>query len=103
CSSVLRREFLRAAAVSATSASALATLLGACTRASTPVARTATPVSPLESGLPVERDATLPIYEWKDYLAANALPAFLRPFAAANVDVEVESFERMDEAVARLQ
>jgi spermidine/putrescine transport system substrate-binding protein len=94
---------LRAAAVSATSASALATLLGACTRASTPVARTATPVSPLESGLPVERDATLRIYEWKDYLAANVLHAFLRRFAAANVDVEVESFERMDEAVARLQ
>jgi spermidine/putrescine transport system substrate-binding protein len=94
-----RREFLRAAAVGATSASALG-LIGACTRAATPVA---TPVSPLESGLPVERDATLRVYEWKDYLSANVLDAFRRRFADANVGVEVESFERMDEAVARLQ
>jgi spermidine/putrescine transport system substrate-binding protein len=97
-----RREFLRATAVGATCASALGSLLAACTRA--PPRRTTTAaVSPLASGLPVERDATLRVYEWKDYLAKDVLHAFTRRFADANVDIEVESFERMDEAVARLQ
>jgi len=95
-----RREFLRAAAFGATSASALGALLGACTRS--PIT-SATTVPPLSSGLPVERDATLRVYQWKDYLATNVLNAFTRRFADANIDVEVESFAQIDQGIARLQ
>jgi spermidine/putrescine transport system substrate-binding protein len=94
-----RRQFLRVA-VGATSAAALGPLLAGCSRALSPVPPTVTPIA---SGLPVERDATLRVYEWKDYLAARVLDAFARRFDEANVDIEVESFERIDEAIARLQ
>jgi spermidine/putrescine transport system substrate-binding protein len=97
-----RREFLHAAVAGAASASVLGTFLAACTRGGSRVA-TAPPVSPLVSGLPVERDATLRVYEWKEYLATSVLRAFTRRFADANIDIEVESFERMDEAIDRLQ
>jgi spermidine/putrescine transport system substrate-binding protein len=101
-SGISRRTFLRAAAVGSASIPTLGSLLAACTRTA-PHDSIATPVPALESGLPVERDATLRIYEWKDYLATKVLHAFTRRFADANVDIEVESFERMDEAIARLQ
>jgi spermidine/putrescine transport system substrate-binding protein len=96
-----RRQFLRVAAVGLTSAGALGPLLAGCSRAPFPVPATVTP--PIASGLPVERDATLRVYEWKDYLAAGVLDTFTRRFDEANVDIEVESFERIDEAIARLQ
>lgn len=95
-----RREFLRAAAFGATAASAMGALLGACARGPT---TTRTNVAPLSSGLPVERDATLRVYQWKDYLAKDVLSAFTRHFADANIDVEVESFEQIDQGIARLQ
>ena len=95
-----RREFLRAAAFGATAASALGALLGACTRSPTTMR---TNVAPLSSGLPVERDATLRVYQWKDYLAKDVLSAFTRRFADANIDVEVESFAQIDQGIARLQ
>jgi spermidine/putrescine transport system substrate-binding protein len=101
-SGISRRTFLRGAAVHAVSIPTLGSLLAACTRTA-PHAAIATPVPALESGLPVERDATLRVYEWKDYLATKVLHTFTRRFADANVDIEVQSFERMDEAIARLQ
>lgn len=99
---IARREFLRAAAIGAITAPGLGAFLAACVRDAPDVATT-TPVSPLASGLPVERDASLRVFEWRDYLATNVLDAFTRRFSDANVHIEVESFERMDEAIARLQ
>jgi spermidine/putrescine transport system substrate-binding protein len=81
---------------------ALGAVLAACTRASEPSSVGSTG-SPLTSGLPIERDATLRVYEWKDYLASGVLDAFTRRHAEANVRVHVESFQRIDEAIARLR
>jgi len=98
---VARRSFLRAAAVGTLGAPTAAALLAACTRASAP-ASIAEPARPLASGLPIERDATLRVYEWKDYLASRVLDAFTRRYAEANVRIHVESFRQIDEAIARL-
>jgi spermidine/putrescine transport system substrate-binding protein len=101
-----RREFLRRAGVLGLALPAVAAL-AACARRS-PVTATesgALPLTldPIPSGLPVERDPTLRVYEWKDYLSARVLSGFERAFAHRGVRVEVESFVRIDEAVARLQ
>ena len=96
-----RRRFLRAALIGGASVPALSAVLDACTRAagSSPGPEAA----PLASGLPIERDATLRVYEWKDYLASDVLQSFTRRYADAGVGVHVESFQRIDEAVARLR
>ena len=57
----------------------------------------------LASELPIERGATLRVYEWKDYLSASVVRAFEQTYAAADVHVEIESFSHIDEAIARLQ
>jgi spermidine/putrescine transport system substrate-binding protein len=57
----------------------------------------------LPSDLPIERGATLRVYEWKNYLSARVLASFERAYAAHDLHVEVESFEHIDEAIARLQ
>ena len=59
--------------------------------------------TPIDADLPVERGATLRIYEWRDYLADDVLDTFARRYASADVDVRVESFTTMAEAVARLR
>jgi spermidine/putrescine transport system substrate-binding protein len=56
----------------------------------------------IESGLDVERGATLHVYQWKNYLSKNVLAGFVRAFASADVHVRVESFRHIDEAVARI-
>jgi spermidine/putrescine transport system substrate-binding protein len=94
-----RRRFLRAAVLGGASVPALGAVLAACTRAAE---RGAGPEL-LQSELPIERDATLRVFEWKDYLAAGVLDAFTRQHANANVRVHVESFQRIDEAIARLR
>jgi spermidine/putrescine transport system substrate-binding protein len=96
-----RRSFLKAAAFGAASTTSLAAVLDACTRASAPAATGG--AGPIRSGLPLERDATLRVYEWKDYLAKDVLDAFTRRHADADVRIRVESFQRIDEAIARLR
>jgi spermidine/putrescine transport system substrate-binding protein len=96
-----RRRFLRVAALGAATLPTLGAILDACTRASPP-ATSAGGADPIQSGLPIERDATLRVYEWKDYLASSVLDAFTRRHAGANVRIQVESFQRIDEAIARL-
>lgn len=53
----------------------------------------------LRPGLPLERDAVLRIYEWRDYLDHGVVERFSRRHG---VEVQVESFTSMPEAVARL-
>jgi spermidine/putrescine transport system substrate-binding protein len=57
----------------------------------------------LASDLPIERGATLRVYEWKDYLSSRVLASFEHAYADQDVHVQVESFTRIDEAIQRLQ
>jgi spermidine/putrescine transport system substrate-binding protein len=100
-----RRAVLRAAGVLAGGAA-----LGACGVGAPPRGRAATGLLPLhdddpaiDPSLPVERGATLRIYQWRDYLSADVVDAFARRHADADVAVEIESFTTMAEAVARLR
>jgi spermidine/putrescine transport system substrate-binding protein len=110
-----RRSFLRGAAA-LTAATPLGGLLAACGRrpAETvddlPVPTRANPVAwpahedlAVPSGLRVERGATLRVYQWHEYLYEDVLEGFVRRHGADDVDVEVESFSDMNEALARLR
>ena len=55
------------------------------------------------AGRPVERNATLRVYQWKNYLAADVIASFERRFRSDDVRVKVETFVHMDEAIDRLQ
>lgn len=108
-----RRSFLRGAAAIAATAQ-LGGVLSACRERDDspglPVPTRANPMAwPLHegltipSGLPVERGATLRVYQWRQYLHDEVIEAFVRRQAAADVDVEVQSFVDMDEALTRLR
>ncbi len=58
---------------------------------------------PIDGAMRVERSTTLRIYQWRDYLAREVLDGFARRHAASDVEVNVESFTTMAEAVARLR
>jgi spermidine/putrescine transport system substrate-binding protein len=58
---------------------------------------------PIGAGASIERGATLRIYQWRDYLAGDVLDSFARRHAASDVEVKVESFTTMAEAVERLR
>ena len=96
-----RRTFLRAAGVAAGSA-----FVGACA----PARRRRSPAlsihednPPIDSRAEIERGATLRIYQWRDYLAADVVDSFARRHAAYGVGVAVESFTTMAEAAERLR
>jgi spermidine/putrescine transport system substrate-binding protein len=109
-----RREFLRRAAI-AGAAIPPALALASCGRALVaPAAVTPAPTRrrrwpiyddnpPIDDGLPIERGATLRVYEWRDYLARDVLDSFERRYRASDVRVEVQSFLHIDEAIARLR
>jgi spermidine/putrescine transport system substrate-binding protein len=104
-----RRAFLQRAALLAASLPVVGVAAAACgRRLATPTTTLGQPLPIrtellLASGLPIERGATLRVYEWKDYLSARVLSAFEHAFAEYDIGVEVESFQHIDEAVARLQ
>jgi spermidine/putrescine transport system substrate-binding protein len=97
-----RRRFLRVAALGGASIPLAGALLAACERSSQRPTNGGV-VEPLDSGLPIERGATLRVYEWKDYLSSRVLASFERAYADDDLHVEVESFTHIDEAIARLQ
>jgi len=94
---VTRRAFLRAAGAAATLAACRTTPRGAPTL---PAHGDNLPIDP---GAPIERGATLRVYQWRDYLAPAVIERFVRRHATHDVDVSVESFTSMPEAVARLR
>ena len=106
-----RRAFLRRGALLAATLPVVGAAAAACGRRST--APTTTPALgqplPVDTGLlvpsdlPIERGATLRVYEWKNYLSSRVLASFERAHADDDLHVEVESFTHIDEAVARLQ
>ncbi|HEX6399488.1 MAG TPA: extracellular solute-binding protein [Actinomycetota bacterium] len=99
-----RREVLRAAGVLAGGAA-----LAACA----PTAPRRRPgggalpihgdTPPIDASRSVERGATLRVYQWRDYLSSDVVDGFVRRHAAADVDVAIESFTTMAEAVDRLR
>jgi spermidine/putrescine transport system substrate-binding protein len=97
-----RRRFLRAAALSAAGAT-FGSWLAACARAAP------SGVLPMHGDLaidpdaPVERGGVLAIYEWRDYLDHGVVEGFVRRYAAQDVDVRIDGFTTMPEAVAALQ
>ena len=56
-----------------------------------------------DPGAPIERGGVLHVYEWRDYLDHGVVERFVRRYRAFDVDVRIESFESMPEAIARLQ
>lgn len=97
-----RRTFLRAAGVAAGGA-----FVGACASPGERRRGGPAPIDDearrLDAGAAIERDATLRIYQWRDYLARDVLDSFTRRHAGSGVVVEVESFTTMAEAVDRLR
>jgi spermidine/putrescine transport system substrate-binding protein len=108
-SPIARRDFLRGLAVAGVSVPTMAAILAACGGPGSTDLRPAAeplPIDPaltLPDGLPIERGATLRVYEWRDYLSARVLRSFEDAHADAGIHVEVESFTTIDEAVARLR
>jgi spermidine/putrescine transport system substrate-binding protein len=91
-----RRAFLQAAGAAAGGA-----LLAACTLDGRP--QPGPVLGPIDPARPIERHATLRIYEWKNYLSEDVIRSFTRRHAAADVDVDVRSFTTMAEAIERLR
>ncbi len=109
-----RRELFRRSGAAAVRVSGAAALLAACGRA----AKTPEPATrgtgpgrlpifgdnpPIAPDLPIERGVTLRVYQWREYLYDEVLELFVQRYAPYRVDVEVESFTTMAEAMARLQ
>jgi spermidine/putrescine transport system substrate-binding protein len=100
-----RRSLLRAAGLVAGSAA-----VAACAPSAKRTVGTSAGVLPIHDDLPPlaaevppERNGTLRIYQWRDYLSAEVLDAFERRHAAVGVRIEVESFTSMAEASSRLR
>jgi spermidine/putrescine transport system substrate-binding protein len=113
-----RRDFIRLAAAGLL-LPGMAEVLAACTRAggsgaaAGPGASLPRPEDPvtwpffednaaIQSELPIERGATLKVYEWRDYLAPLVIQSFEHRYRAHDVHVEVSSFENRDAAAARI-
>ena len=57
----------------------------------------------IDADAPIERGAVLQVYEWRDYLDHGVVRRFVDRHAGDDVDVRIESFTSMPEAIARLQ
>jgi spermidine/putrescine transport system substrate-binding protein len=109
-----RRQFLTRAAMVVASAPALGALLEACSKAppysppSLTLASPGNPVTwpisddnrPIADGLAPEKDATLKIYNYADYLSPQAVTAFEDRY---QTKVEISTFDDGDEATTKLR
>lgn len=99
-----RRRFLRSAAL-AVGASSLGAAIAACS----PRAEGPAGALPLHDDLlidpeaPIERGGVLRIYEWRDYLDYGVVRGFVRRHVGDDIDVRIDSFTSMPEAVETLQ
>jgi len=101
--SLPRREFLRRVAIMAVSLPVAGQALTSCARHGAPAALPLHDDLRIDPALPVERGGTLKIYEWRDYLDHGVVQRFVRRHASSDVDVRIESFTSMPEAISRLQ
>jgi spermidine/putrescine transport system substrate-binding protein len=117
---VTRRDFLKRAAGSAVAFSSIGALLEACGKGTPPggasasklpLARPDDPVrwpiakdnKPIASGLQPEKNATLKIYNWEEYMYKKSLRDFEKQFADTGVKVEISTYSNMDEGLAKIR
>jgi len=115
-----RREFFERAAIASVGVPSLGALLQACSRSSrsspTPhasltLAAPDHPVSwpisarnePIADGLTPERNATLKLYNYADYIAPAAIKSFEKKYAKYGVKVSVSTFNDADEALTKVR
>jgi Bacterial extracellular solute-binding protein len=108
--SLSRRGFLRGTLglpLGAGTAALLASCGGAAAQIATPDNPVLWPISgdnrPIEAGLQPERNATLRLYNWEDYINADVIKAFERRYKAFNVKVEVSTFANASDAVSNVE
>jgi spermidine/putrescine transport system substrate-binding protein len=116
-SELSRRRFLQASAGTALALPSLSAILAACSKPgedggdgngqSYPLARPDNPVMlplhddrpAIEDNLPLEKGATLQIYNWADYMYKKVINDFCEEF---NVDYEWTTFNNMSEAIQKM-
>ncbi len=111
-----RRQFLRRSAGAALAMPSLSAILAACSKPGTttggngqassfPIARKDSPVTlpmngePIPADTPIEKGATLQIYNWADYMWKKVLSEFEDKF---DCKIEWTTFNNMSEAVQKL-
>ena len=112
-----RRSFLRGSAAAAAGLPLASAILAACqdpnstsgtgtteltlARPDAPVTLPiADGVTPIDSGLPNETDATLKLYNWDQYIWRQVIEDFGKKF---NCKVEISTFNNMDEALSKIR
>jgi spermidine/putrescine transport system substrate-binding protein len=58
---------------------------------------------PIPPGMQPERNATLHLYNWEDYINADVIKAFERNYKAYNVKVKVSTFDNASQAVSKVR
>ena len=58
---------------------------------------------PIPPGLQPERNATLQLYNWEDYINEEVIKAFERKYRAYNAKVKVSTFDNASEAVSNVR
>ncbi len=116
---VSRRDFIKGAAGTALAMSGAGALLAACGKGTPPssgaspfpLARPDHPVrwpifpdnKAIAAGLEPERNATLKLYNWVEYIYKKSLRDFEQKYSKYNVTVELSTFDTMDEALAKVR
>jgi spermidine/putrescine transport system substrate-binding protein len=116
-----RRSFLQSAALTAVATPTLAAFLASCSKAggalpgssattltiASPQHPVTWPISPdnapVPSGTAPEQNATLRLYNYADYIDANAIKSFEKKYAQYNVKVTVSTFNDTDEALTKIR
>jgi spermidine/putrescine transport system substrate-binding protein len=114
---VSRRAFLRGT-LGLSLGAGTAALGAGCERDAPPAAnaaavQTASPENPvlwpvstdnraIRQGLQPERDATLHLYNWEDYINADVIKAFEQKYKPYNVKVKVSTFDNASQAVSNV-
>src|SRR5438309_4223262 len=116
--SLSRRDFIKGVGGTALTLSGAAALLEACGTGAPsggptglPLARPDHPVTwpifpdnkPIASGLQPERNATLKVYNWVQYIYQKVLKDFENKYKKYNVKVELSTFNTMDEALSKIK
>src|SRR5438309_10418393 len=116
--SLSRRDFIKGVGGTALTLSGAAALLEACgsgapsgVSTGLPLARPDSPVKwpifpdnkPIANGLQPERNATLKLYNWVQYIYQKVLKDFEDKYKKYNVKVELSTFSTMDEALSKIR
>ncbi|MEX1046088.1 MAG: spermidine/putrescine ABC transporter substrate-binding protein [Actinomycetota bacterium] len=112
-----RRDFIRRSAATAAGVPLASAILAACgkpgngPRSNIRLARKDSPVrwpiyddnKPIPSDLPIEKGATLKLYNWDQYIYKAVLDDFAKKYEEYDVDWEISTFNNLDEAQAKLR